>query len=141
MTEVAARTRLMARIVGPFLVILGATMVLRVKTPPLLMPAFSNDAPLVLLTGLVALGIGLSMVAVHNHWNTVPAMAISLLGWFTALRGAIILLSPDVIEQAWGRLSTATPVFVIAGIVLVLAGSYLTFVGWIAKDVQPVLGA
>src|SRR5262245_59067219 len=80
-----ARTRSMARIIGPFLLILGAAIALRAETLPMLLPAFTQDAPLPFVTGLVTLAIGLVMIAAHNWWNSPAAIAISTLGWLTAV--------------------------------------------------------
>jgi hypothetical protein len=125
-----ARTRLMARIVGPFLLILGAAVALRAQTMPLLAPALMQDAPLVFVTGFVTLAIGLVMIEAHNWWNSLAAIVISLFGWLTAVRGAVLLLAPDIAATIAGNaLQSPTPAL-IAGVVMALLGVWLAFVGF-----------
>jgi hypothetical protein len=123
----------MARIVGPFLLILGAAVALRAQTMPLLAPALMQDAPLVFVTGIVTLAIGLVMIAAHNGWNSLAAIAISILGWLTAVRGAVLLVAPDIATTIAGNaLQSPTPAFA-AGVIMSLIGVWLTFVGWFGR--------
>jgi hypothetical protein len=128
-----ARTRLMARIVGPFLLVFGAAVALRANTLPALVPALMQDAPLLFVTGFVTLAIGLVMIAAHNLWNGPAAIAISILGWLTTVRGALFLLAPNVVTTIAGdALRSQTPALA-AGVVMALIGAWLAFVGWFAK--------
>ena len=52
----AIRTRTLARIVGPYLVIIAVALFARQGTLALLLPAFMQDAPLVLATGAFTVG-------------------------------------------------------------------------------------
>jgi hypothetical protein len=130
-----ARTRLMARIVGPFLLVLGASVALRMQTLPALLLAFVEDAPLLFVAGFVTLAIGLVMVAAHNWWNTPAAIVISILGWLTTVRGAVLLLAPDVVTTLAGNaMQSPSPAIGIgAGAVMALIGLWLAFVGWLSK--------
>jgi hypothetical protein len=126
-----ARTWLMARIVGPFLAILGAAVALRAQTMPLLAPALMQDAPLVFVTGIVTLAIGLVMIAAHNWWNSPAAIVISLLGWLTAVRGAVLLLAPDIVATIAGSALQSPIPALVAGVVMAVIGGWLTFIGWV----------
>jgi hypothetical protein len=126
-----ARTRLMARVVGPFLLILGAAVALRAQTLPALLPAFAQDAPLLFVTGFVTLAIGLVMIAAHNWWNSPTAIVISILGWLTTVRGAFLLLAPDAaVTLAGGALQSPFPA-IAAGVVMAVIGLWLAYVGWL----------
>ncbi|GLE50863.1 hypothetical protein ATCCBAA256_04500 [Mycobacterium montefiorense] len=62
---------------------------------------------------------------------------MSLLGWFLAIRGILILAIPDVYDAAGKSMEeNAIPLVraIFAGIALV--GLYLTYVGWVAKPVE-----
>ena len=53
------RTRTVARVVGPYLVVVAVTLFARRASLPMLLPAFMQDAPLVLATGAFTLTAGL----------------------------------------------------------------------------------
>ena len=65
----AIRTRTLARIVGPYLVIIAVALFARQGTLALLLPAFMQDAPLVLATGAFTVGVGLVMIVTHHQWK------------------------------------------------------------------------
>lgn len=126
-------TRSMARVIGPFVIVLGAALLLRADAMVQLVPGYLQNAQLMLLTGVVTLLVGLIMVAAHHSWNGLAAIVITIFGILTALRGAVILLAPDLLERLWGSLG-GPHAFLIACPILVLAGLWLTFVGWFAKS-------
>ena len=128
-----SRTRLMARIVGPFLLILGAALALRAHTLRPLLDAFLRDSPLLLLTGFVTLAVGLVMITAHNSWGNPPAVVISLLGWLTTLRGALLLLAPDVVVKLASAALQSSIFPLLAGAVTALIGLWLAFAGWSAR--------
>ena len=72
------RTRTLARIVGPYLVIVSATLFVRHDTMPALLSAFMRDEPLVFATAAFTLMAGLTSIVAHHHWN--GAAACSTLG-------------------------------------------------------------
>jgi hypothetical protein len=84
--------------------------------------------------GALLLMWGSVIIAFHQYWRSVAAVLISLLGWFLAIRGILILAIPDVYDSAGSALEqNAIPLVrvIFAGIALV--GLYLSYVGWIAK--------
>lgn len=128
-----ARTRFAARIIGPVFIGAALAIIMRQGTLSLLFPAFFQDAPLVLITGVFTLTLGLVLFAAHHHWTSLAAIVISVLGIATAFRGLLLMAAPDVAAQlAAGVL--ATPILPpIAAAVTALLGLWLTFVGWFAK--------
>jgi hypothetical protein len=60
------------------------------------------------------------------------AVLVSLFGWFLALRGVLLLASPQLIERA-GQHTSVTGIR-IGFAVLVLAGLWLTYTGWVARS-------
>jgi hypothetical protein len=77
--------------------------------------------------------IVLLIIAHHQYWSSPAAIMISLLGWFLALRGVLLLAAPQLIARGAAAASNMMPVVQIGFGVLVLVGLWLTFVGWIAK--------
>jgi hypothetical protein len=128
-----ATTQVCARIVGPLLLIVGAVVIARMDDLVLLIPAILQDGPLVFVTGLFTLICGLVLFAAHHHWSNPPAIAISLIGLLTILRGIILMFAPSAVAGIANQLLNLGPGAVIAGAVALLLGAWLSFVGWFAK--------
>ncbi|NWG54141.1 MAG: hypothetical protein HXY28_10510 [Hydrogenophilaceae bacterium] len=128
-----ARTRLLARIVGPFLLVAGAAVALRANTIDTLFPAFFQDTPLVLITGVFTLMVGLVMVAAHHHWNSLAASVISVLAIVAVIRGVTLMLAPDLAAALAEGVTHAPAVPLALAALIAIVGAWLTFIGWLQK--------
>lgn len=127
------RTRTLARIAGPYMLVIGATLLTRQSLFNDMLPAFMDNAALVLSTGAFTLILGLTVLTAHHHWSSAPAIAITLVGFAAALKGAWLMIAPE-----WGAATTeamvAAPWALTAAAAFELfLGAWLTFVGWFAK--------
>lgn len=127
------RTRTLARIAGPYMLVIGATLLTRQSLFNDMLPAFMDNAALVLSTGAFTLILGLTVLTAHHHWSSAPAIAITLIGFAAALKGAWLMIAPE-----WGAATTeamvAAPWALTAAAAFELfLGAWLTFVGWFAK--------
>jgi hypothetical protein len=134
MTETqAAATRFCARVVGPLMLIVGAVVIARAGDMLMLIPAILQDGPLTFITGVFTLICGLILIAAHHHWNSPAAIAISLLGALTIVRGVTLLFAPSFITGLAHQFLNLGPGAIIAGIVALVIGAWLSFVGWFAR--------
>jgi hypothetical protein len=133
--EVRARTPAFARVIGPYVMIVTATIIVRMPdltTAPFLSAFFDNPV-IVWMTGAMLLLIGLIIIAFHQVWSSVTAVLISLFGWYLALRGLVLLVAPQFYERSsFALMNEILPLRVGFGL-LMLMGIWLTYVGWIAK--------
>ena len=123
--ESEARTRAFARVIGPFLVIVPGIIAARAPDMGVQLSAFFENAALVWITG------GLLVFA---GWSSASAILISLFGWFLALRGLALLSVPHLYEKAGIEAMNAISLVRIGFGLLVLAGLWLTYTGWIEKQ-------
>ncbi|MGE3302795.1 MAG: hypothetical protein AB7M12_06745 [Hyphomonadaceae bacterium] len=130
LSDSAARTRALARVVGPYLVVMAAALFVRHDTLALLLPAFMEDGPLVLATGAFTLMAGLAILALHHHWSSPPAIAISLIGAISTLKGAALMAAPHFGAPLAAFAASTPPMMLVAALLALLAGAWLTFVGW-----------
>lgn len=132
----AQRTRTAARIIGPYMAIAGVAMIIRADAWALILPSFMQDAPLVLATSAFTLMAGLTLLALHHHWSSPAAVAVSLIAVAATLKGAWLMLAPD-----WGAPLTAavvrSPILYAAAAFDLAVGLWLTFVGWAARKGNP----
>ena len=131
--EARACTRAFARVIGPFLVIVPAIIVVRAPNIGTILTAFFENEALVWITGGLLLFSGLLIIAHHQYWSRLSAILISLFGWFLALRGVVLLAAPQLIASGGAAAMNMIPIVQIGFGFLVLIGLWLTFVGWIAK--------
>lgn len=134
MTETqATTTRFCARVIGPLMLMIGAVVIARAGAMVMLVPAILGDGPLTFVTGIFTLICGLVLIAAHHHWNSAAAIVISLLGVLTMVRGITLLFAPSLVTGLVHQVLNLGPGAIVAGIVALLIGAWLTFVGWFAK--------
>jgi hypothetical protein len=128
--EPQTRTRMFARVLGPFLVIACITAAARASEMPALMSDFTANALWSWVAGSFVLLGGLVVIALHSYWRSPAAIVVSILGWLVALRGLLLLAFPAAF------ISMANSVIGMGGlwraicIVFAVIGLYLTYVGW-----------
>lgn len=131
--ESQARTRVFARVLGPFIVIVPSIAVVKFPEAVALAPAFFADPALVWIMGALMLFGGIFVVANHQVWRGASAILISLFGWILILRGLALLLAPQIYARAIPTGEGALHLARLGFGLVVLAGLRLTYDGWIAR--------
>ena len=129
----AAMTRGFAKGLGLFLILFGLSVAMDAAIMWALVPSFFGDGALVFVTAAFGLGIGCAMVAAHHHFNSLPAIIITLFGWLTIIRCTVLLFAPQVISGLAAAAMHVPGLPLIPAAIAVLIGVYLSFVGWFAK--------
>jgi hypothetical protein len=127
------RTRTLARVVGPYMIVMGLTIATRVSTMQFMLPAFMQDGPLVLAAGCFTLMVGLTILAAHHHWSSPAAIVITVVGIAAALKGAWLMLFPQAGDALTAAVVRTPPLLLIVAVLMALVGAWLSFVGWFAK--------
>ena len=129
----AARTRTVARLVGPYLIVMATALFVRRDEMANLLPGFMADDALVLATSAFTLMAGLAILALHPIWRGAAALVVSFVGLAATLKGAWLMIAPD-----WG--ADATAAFIATPFALeaaagfeILVGLWLTYAGWLSK--------
>lgn len=125
------RTRAFARVLGPFLTIVTALIIYRLPTMAETFTDFFANEAMVWITGAMLLLSGLIIIAFHQYWRTLAAALVSLFGWFLALRGAVLLIAPNLIIRGGEAMMPHQTLLRLSFGLLTLIGLYLTYVGWI----------
>jgi hypothetical protein len=126
------RTRMFARTLGPFFAIVPTTVAIRGSYMRTLFTEFKANPMWPWLFGAILLMFGLVIIAFHQYWRSPAAIIVSVVGWFLAIRGVLLLTVPGAYSAAGDAIysSGATAVIWVLFICLALAGLYLTYVGW-----------
>ena len=129
-------TFILARVLGPVLIVAGALAIAQTaRVVSAMMGVLSNDA-LLMFAGFFSLMIGLGLMALHQRWDGISAIVISVLGWVFALRGALVLLAPQFAHAGAQWIFTHPMVLPIAGCVTALVGVWLAYAGYIAGTMR-----
>ena len=117
------RTRMFARMMGPFITLIAAVTVTRSSDMRTLVTDFGANTVWPWVTGSFLLLGGVSIVA--------------FLGWLLVVRGLFLLLFPNTFMSLANNMIGATAAWVTAGVVMAVIGLYLTYVGWVAAPQRP----
>jgi hypothetical protein len=128
-----ARTRTFARVLGPYFLFVPATITARWSYMQTLFTEFGANPMWPWLYGAILVFAGLVIIAFHQHWRGAAAIFVSLLGWFLAIRGVLLMAVPQTYESAADAVDgpVASVFMRLFFVGLALVGLYLTYVGWI----------
>ncbi|MEY8013718.1 hypothetical protein [Mycobacterium servetii] len=135
--ESQARTRLFARVLGLFLVIVDVTAVARASDMQKLLSQFEANSLWTWVAGAFILLFGLIVVAAHQSWHGAAAIIVSLLGWLITLRGILLLAFPKAFVSLANSMIGAQGLWVSLCIAFTFVGLYLTYVGWAPAAARP----
>ncbi|MGV0792509.1 hypothetical protein [Mycolicibacterium sp. XJ1819] len=124
------RTRLFARVLGPYMVFAAVVAMVRASEMPDLLSEFSANTVWPWVTGALVLLSGLIVVALHPYWRGIAATIVSVIGCLTALKGALLLAIPQTYLSAADSMVDAGRWWMAIEVVVAVAGLYLVYVGW-----------
>jgi hypothetical protein len=83
----------------------------------------------VLFFGMSAIVAGIAQIRLHDSWDTLPQILISLLGWLLLIKGVICTTFPGLADRGadWALDAAIVP---LAGGLLILLGGYLSWIGY-----------
>ncbi len=119
-----------SKFLGPIILALSIPMIV---TPARLQDTtrrFLADSPLVLISGVLALTAGLSIVNTHNVWGLDWTVIVTLFGWALVLGGTTRIVAPRVVDKVGGTMMDRPILTRIAGGFWALLGAFLAFKGY-----------
>ncbi|HEV2549565.1 MAG TPA: hypothetical protein VGU20_19775 [Stellaceae bacterium] len=119
-----------ARLVGPMLVVIGVGMLTNQDTYHAIVGEFLHSGALVYLSGVLSLLAGLAIVNAHNSWRAEWSVIITVLGWLMVIGGVIRIVFPHVTVSLGATAYGSVAAVVVAGIVGLVIGGFLTFKGY-----------
>jgi hypothetical protein len=124
------RTRMFARVLGPFFVIACITAAVRASQMPALMSDFAANMLWSWVAGSFVILGGLVVVALHSYWRGAAAIVVSILGWLVVLRGLLLLAFPTAFISMAKSVIGMGALWQAVCIGFAVLGLYLTYVGW-----------
>ena len=121
---------MLARVLGPYLVIITLAAVARASQMRTLASEFGANPVWAFVTGAFILLSGLIVVALHPYGRGAAAITVSVLGWMTVAKGVSLLALPQTYISAVNS-AVEPSIWWQAGFVVIAGvGLYLTYVGW-----------
>jgi hypothetical protein len=132
------RTRMFARVMGPYLVIIAASAALRPNDMRAMLSGFESDPLWSWITGAFILLFGLVVIALHPYWRGAAAIIVSVLGWVVAVKGLFLVVGSQTYFSMANGAIDAIGWWRVGAAVEVLIGLYLAYVGWAGKRTRSV---
>jgi hypothetical protein len=137
--EARHRTRVFARVLGPFVAVATLIVAIRLSQLGSLLSDLFTSGTLPWILGAAMLMMGLIVIAFHQYWYSVTAVLISVFGWFVAVRGVTMMAVPSAID-AGANTTLDSPGLLIAAriffLLLTAMGLWFTYVGWRPEAAQ-----
>jgi hypothetical protein len=121
----------LARLIGPVMLVVGLAVFTNSRGFREMAEEFMASRALMYLSGLIMMPVGLAIVLTHNLWTADWRVLITLLGWLTAIGGALRLFGPLLVVKA-GQAMLNKPYFTsIAAAIWVVLGLLFCFFGYL----------
>ena len=120
---------ILARFFGLFLLVIGLMVFIR-KDQKAYFDQLVESKEFLFITGLVTVILGALVVAINNIWRFDWRLLITILGWATLIKGAMMVILPEFSVSVWKKLSVKRWLLVASGAVSFIIGAYLIWIGF-----------
>jgi len=129
------RTRMFARVIGPYLAIVSFSAALRPDDMKATLAEYEANPLWSWVTGAFILLLGLTVIALHPYWRGAAAVLVSGLGWLVAAKGLALVTATHWYYSVANSMIDSTGWWRAGAALEVLIGLYLSYVGWVpARD-------
>jgi len=107
------------------LVILGAIFLVREKTILEELFKLDTDKGFTLLSGYLALTLGVATVILHNVWVADWRVVITIFGWLSVLKGVVRIGFPAFAQKSTQAFKDKTTLIRVLLVICILLGAWL----------------
>jgi|SRR5579862_3284847 len=126
----SSRTAFLSKLIGLYAIAIAIALVLNKQMMLGAVSGLFQDPRVILIYGVMALGIGLAIVLGHNVWSGTAAIIVTIVGWFSLLKGLALLILPANAQAAYFLgIRYDQYFYVYAGVTFVI-GAYLAYEGF-----------
>jgi hypothetical protein len=119
----------LARFLGLFLLVIGLTVFVK-NDQKAYFDQLVESKEFLFITGLMTVILGALIIALNNTWRFDWRLLITILGWATLLKGAVMLIFPEYSVLIWNKLSVKRWLLLISGAISFIIGIYLIGIGF-----------
>jgi len=92
-------SKFLSKVIGIYLIIVSLAMLINMHQFISYVNSLISDTPVLFVTGVFTLILGLFMVVSHNIWQWNWRVIITIFSWIALLKGASIVLCPQFIDK------------------------------------------
>ena len=126
-----ATSILIARLIGPILVVVGLTVLVDPKGLRDMGREFMASRAMIFMSGFLTLLAGLVIVNTHNVWRGGWPVVITLLGWLLVAGGIFRIGFPALVTSLGEAMLARTTLLRVIGVVQVALGGFFIYVGYL----------
>ncbi len=119
-----------SKFLGPIILVLSIPMIVAPTSLQETTRRFLADSPLVLISGVLAMTAGLSIVNTHNVWALEWPQIVTMFGWALVLGGASRIVAPRVVDDVGGAMMNRPMMTRVVGACWASLGAFLMFKGY-----------
>lgn len=120
---------ILAKILGPYLLALGVGLFLNSERYRRIFQQSLNEPHIVFLASLVTLLIGASTMSLHNVWVWEWPVVITILGWFSLVKGFLGVSFPDFIQKFSSLREAKNVSYKLLGALYIILSGFLIYKG------------
>jgi hypothetical protein len=129
------RSVLIAKLIGPVFLTIGFGLLLNQNTywdmtNEVLRHPTPTGSMLIYVSGVTSMLAGLAVVNAHPLWTRDWRVIITIIGWLMLIIGIVRIVIPDLGVKAGSALYTSPTSLVIAAIISLMFGGFLSFKGY-----------
>ncbi len=124
-------TEFLARLIGVCCVVTAVSMLIKRRETIATITAILEDPGAIILSGVIALAVGVAVVLGHNVWSGgVLPVVVTLVGWTAAIKGAWLLATPSAMLRKMYAAMHYERFFVVYMAGTLALGAYLVWAGF-----------
>ncbi|MGD8306636.1 MAG: hypothetical protein PVF17_08280 [Ignavibacteria bacterium] len=120
-----------SKFLGPVIFALAIPMIFAPNSLNEVTKRFLEDKPLILISGILAMTAGLSIINSYNVWRMDWTLIITLFGWALIIGGASRIITPHFVSRVGSKMMDQPKFTVIIGIFWLVIGGFLIFKGYV----------
>lgn len=122
----------LAQVIGIYLVVLSLSLLMNMQNFTSVITGIFHNAALQFIIGLNLLIVGTLMVVSHNIWSMSWTVVVTLLSWMVFIKGVFYIAFPKIVHAIAQPLIGCKMTMYVAGIVNLLLGLFLCYMGFVA---------
>ena len=121
---------LIAKILGPYMVIVAIGIMLNLKFYQGMIEDFFKNTALIYLGGVIALVLGIVIVLFHNEWVAGWPVVITIFGWGGLIKGIWLIVFPNSVGKLTKFYQGKSALLKVHMLIVLAFGMLLTIKGY-----------
>lgn len=122
---------LLAKFIGPFIIIIGMGLFVNLKVFSKIIEDFSKSPGLIYVIGLGTFIAGLAIVLFHNLWVANWRVIITIFGWVALIKGVWLVILPQTTVKITEEYLKNIRLVLMFWAIIVMVGIFLTLKGYL----------